>query len=1089
MKRYINISFFVLLLLVLPSTDSNSQTASFIHFGVEQGLSQSQVQTLIQDDDGNLWIGTMAGLSRYNGREFKTFSKDDGLAEDWVTSTLKDKFGNIWYGHWGGGITIYNFSTKELVDLHLAEIVKYKTISSLYEDRKGNIWIGTLGAGLFSYDSEKSTFTSITEKEGLSSDFVQSITADKNGVVWCGTSNGITIFNSNKVLAELESKNNLENVGEEIKSYCSYLTTDNGLPNNPITYLYTASNGNIWVGTQEGIAVFDPTDIYGKNPIVFNIESGLSSNSINHIIEDNEGNFWFSTSDNGITQFIPGSKDSFKGIFKIFNSDKGLNFNKVNSILQDHEGNIWVGTELGLNQYRGERFLIYDDSDGIAHSIIWSVLEAQDGAIWLGTEAGITKFNPNSRGNESNRFTSYTTENGLPSDFIYSMMEDKNGTLWFGTIGGGVARLEKGSNKFTVITKDDGLAGNSVGSMDMDQNGNLWFATNEGASFYNFETDSFRTFNSNNGLTGDKVIKVFCDSHGDVWFGIIGGDLVKFDGKKFKAYGEKDGLNSKLLLCMTEDRKGNMWFGAYGSGIYKYDGNVFRNYTVKSGLSSGTPFLISCDLNNNLWIGTSLGIDKLDQKTNTFTHYGLQQGFLGIETVQNAECVDSKGNMWFGTIMGVVKYNPKEDRVNVQEPVTKITALQISRKFEAFPENNTFEHFQNHLTFYFTGVSLTNPKEVYYQYKLDGFDKNWSPFTKLNFVDYSNLNYGNYKFLVKACNNDGLWNAEPISYEFEILTPYWRTWWFYSLCVFLVALAIYGFILYRIRIIKLEKKILEEKVELRTHELSEEKQKLEVAYQDIEEHNRHITDSIKYAKRIQEAILPTASLIKKYLPNSFIFYKPKDIVSGDFYWFANKKDKAVIAAVDCTGHGVPGAFMSLIGYTLLNQIVVEENILQPSEILTRLDEGVKAALKQREEGAETMDGMDIALATIDKKNKEVLFAGALRPMFLKTNGSVEEIKGDKYSIGGHAMIGGTEYNTRKIKVKENDSIYLFSDGIPDQFGGPRNKKLTKRRLREMLAECKIQGMDEQYEWLQNEVNEWQGDYDQTDDIMLIGIKF
>jgi len=139
MKRYINISFFVLLLLVLPSTDSNSQTASFIHFGVEQGLSQSQVQTLIQDDDGNLWIGTMAGLSRYNGREFKTFSKDDGLAEDWVTSTLKDKFGNIWYGHWGGGITIYNFSTKELVDLHLAEIVKYKTISSLYEDRKGNI--------------------------------------------------------------------------------------------------------------------------------------------------------------------------------------------------------------------------------------------------------------------------------------------------------------------------------------------------------------------------------------------------------------------------------------------------------------------------------------------------------------------------------------------------------------------------------------------------------------------------------------------------------------------------------------------------------------------------------------------------------------------------------------------------------------------------------------------------------------------------------------------------------------------------------------------------------------------------------------
>ncbi|MBL4655287.1 MAG: SpoIIE family protein phosphatase, partial [Bacteroidia bacterium] len=1044
---------------------------------------------LIQDDDGNLWIGTMAGLSRYNGREFKTFSKDDGLAEDWITATLKDKFGNLWYGHWGGGVTIYNFKTKELVNLQLAEIVKYKTITSLYEDKKGNIWIGTLGAGLFSYDSEQSSFTSITEKEGLNSDIVLSITEDEKGTLWCGTANGITIFNSQKVLSELESKNNLENVSEEVKSFCSHITIENGLPNAQVIYLYTAFNGNIWVGTREGIVVFDPTDIYDKNPIVFNTESGLSSTTINHIIEDNEGNFWFSSPDNGITQFIPDSKDSFKGIFKIFNSDKGLNFNKVNTIVQDREGNIWVGTELGLNQYRGERFLIYDDSDGLSHSLVFSVLEDSNGNIWLGTEGGISKLNEDNKSIDGSIFKNYNIEDGLPSNVVYCILEDRTGSLWFGTAGSGIAKLEKGQQKFKIITNENGLAGNVIYSIDSDQSGNIWIGTNEGASFYNLETGSFTNYNGSNGLTGDKAIKVYCDSHGNVWFGIVGGDLVKYDGTNFKSYGEKDGLDSKLLLCMNEDREGNMWFGAYGSGIYKYNGNVFRNYTVKSGLSSGTPFLITCDLNNNLWIGTSLGIDKLDPKTNTFSHYGLQQGFLGIETVQNAECVDSKGNMWFGTIMGVVKYNPNEDKANVQQPITKITNLQISRKFEEFPENNTFEHSQNHLTFHFTGVSLTNPEEVYYQYKLEGFDKDWSPFTKVNYVDYANLNYGHYKFLVKACNNDGLWNAEPSSYEFEILTPYWRTWWFYSLCTFLFALAIYGFVLYRIRIIKIEKKILEEKVELRTHQLSEEKQKLEVAYQHIEEHNRHITASITYAKRIQEAILPTDSLIKKALPNSFVYYQPKDIVSGDFYWFATKKDKTVIAAVDCTGHGVPGAFMSLIGYTLLNQIVIEENILQPSEILSRLDEGVKAALKQSEEGAETMDGMDIALVTIDKKNKEVLFAGALRPLFFKTNGSIEEIKGDKYSIGGHAFLGGTQYKTHKIKVNENDSIYLFSDGIPDQFGGPRNKKLTKRRLREMLADCKIQKMDEQYEWLQKEIEDWQGNYDQTDDIMLIGIKF
>jgi len=377
------------------------------------------------------------------------------------------------------------------------------------------------------------------------------------------------------------------------------------------------------------------------------------------------------------------------------------------------------------------------------------------------------------------------------------------------------------------------------------------------------------------------------------------------------------------------------------------------------------------------------------------------------------------------------------------------------------------------------------------------------PVTEENYVTYSNLPFGKYVFIVKACNNDGIWNKEPVIYEFEVLTPYWRTWWFYSVCGVFLILMIYGILMYRIQSIANEKKVLEEKVNIRTQQLNEEKKKLEVAYVDlskekekvddaykiIEEHNKHITDSIKYAKRIQLAILPSNLVIKKHLPQSFIYYRPKDIVSGDFYWFNHKKDLSVIAAVDCTGHGVPGAFMSLIGYTLLNQIVGEKEEFRPSKILTLLDEGVKEALRQKEEGAETMDGMDMGLATIDRRRQEVRYGGALRPLFVYRNGELEEFEGSRFSIGGYQIPRPHLYDDHMIKMKTGDTLYMFSDGLTDQFGGPRCKKFTKKRVKELLSECSNMPIEQQHDWVAKNMEEWKGNVEQTDDIMLIGVKF
>jgi serine phosphatase RsbU (regulator of sigma subunit) len=258
---------------------------------------------------------------------------------------------------------------------------------------------------------------------------------------------------------------------------------------------------------------------------------------------------------------------------------------------------------------------------------------------------------------------------------------------------------------------------------------------------------------------------------------------------------------------------------------------------------------------------------------------------------------------------------------------------------------------------------------------------------------------------------------------------------------------------------------------------------------EIQNKNKKIADSINYSKRIQNAILPNNTVINRYLPDSFILYKPKDVVSGDFPWFVEMKDAIYIAAVDCTGHGVPGALLSLIGYFLLNDIVRSQKISDPGKILDILDEGVTTTLRQDQEDSNTKDGMDIAICRIDKKTNEVQFAGAHRPLYIMKNGEMEEVKGNKFAIGGGIYKNQTNFTTHKIDMNLGDSIYFCSDGFPDQFGGPDNRKFGPKRLREMIKEFSTVPMQDAYNIFDEAWESWKGEEKQTDDVLLIGIKF
>jgi serine phosphatase RsbU (regulator of sigma subunit) len=276
-----------------------------------------------------------------------------------------------------------------------------------------------------------------------------------------------------------------------------------------------------------------------------------------------------------------------------------------------------------------------------------------------------------------------------------------------------------------------------------------------------------------------------------------------------------------------------------------------------------------------------------------------------------------------------------------------------------------------------------------------------------------------------------------------------------------------------------------ESVLLVSHDITERKQ-IEL---EIQSKNRKITESINYAQRIQGAILPDNNVIRKFLPESFILYKARDVVSGDFPWFIRVDNIIYFAAVDCTGHGVPGALISLIGYFLLNEIVKGRKITDPGLILDQLDQSVTATLRQDQDDSKTKDGMDIALCKIDLDNNELTYAGAHRPLYFVKDGELQEIKGDKFPIGGGIYRNQTNFTSTKVKVSKGDSAFFCSDGYPDQFGGPDNRKFGPKRIRELISNNSEKSADELYDLFDNAWTEWKGDTKQIDDVLLIGVKF
>lgn len=607
-----------------------------------------------------------------------------------------------------------------------------------------------------------------------------------------------------------------------------------------------------------------------------------------------------------------------------------------------------------------------------------------------------------------------------------------------------------------------------------------------------------------------------------------------------------DGVNA-IVLDIEEDQSGNLWLSTNTQGVLYIEKLKFVNHrnsqahilNLKKGLIMVDPLRI-LNLNNKLLFASSIGIydfswsdtsftlnSELNEKPineNLFIHrlskdynqnlwaviidgeskvttvnytrptndssFEVQSIFAIKDEVVNSFEHDKNGITWYGGTFGLCKTT--NSTINTKKPkyYTYLTTVLNNNDtiFGGFFQDEkgvisisqpisfvkTYPYSHNSFTFYYSSSSPNDYGVLRYSWYLEGYEQelDWSPYASNNYKEYTNLNEGHYIFHVRAMDVYGN-ISEETTFEFNIEPPWYRTIWAYlSILVFFIS-----FVWVAIRV---STRGLKKIIKSATAEIMEQKDLLE-------EKNRNIMDSIRYAQRIQEAVTPSDTRFLKYFKDSFILWKPRDIVSGDFYWLSQKDDKVFLAAADCTGHGVPGAFMSIMGISFLNQIVALPEVKSAADTLNHLRSNIITALNKEQNDTSNKDGMDIALCVFDFNKLTVDYAGAYNSLYLFRDGELLETKADRMPIGVHDR-DSIPFKNNSIKLKSGDQLYIFSDGYIDQFGGPKEKKFMTKRFKKLLGEITKLSMQEQKERLWEIITDWRGEIEQVDDIIIIGIR-
>lgn len=807
MRAFLCIKGLLLLICICSSGFAQRQNLRFEHLSVRHGLSNSSVSSILQDREGYMWFGTPSGLNKYDGYTFTGFNPDPkdpshSLLDDHIYDIHEDRIGRLWIGAYG--LNLMDKRTGQ-VKAYLADSTSFTYLNiscTIYEDKVGKLWTSS-GGGLNSFDPASKQFTSYRSPE-LVPNF--GIVEDGGGTFWMGSAVGLYQFDS------------------KTGRFKPFLLNRNSSVQPSITALLLDEEEVLWIGTaNHGLFVLNTksnSDYANPYNPGQQMNSGINRNGI---VEGSGGNLWIATTE-GLQKINKRAHEITT--YKANPMLPGfLSSNNVLSVYEDKKGTLWVGTSNGINkatiysrQFSAHQVAYPAQSIRLWENVITKILEDKEETVWLGTGKGLYRFDPKSDqityvpiNNSKNSLVAINNSSGSEITVIH---EDYLGRLWVGTAAG-LFLLNPSSGTFKHYPCKI-----RVNTLDEDAFGKLWIPGGDQASgravmavFDLKELEySYTEYPLNNptGLKDMYLNGIMVGSTGDIWVATQSWGISRMDQKtgKFNYYLPdsitRGNLNGRFIVTLYEDNDGIIWAGTKMSGLYKLDPKTgaFNCFTTYDGLPSNKVVSIAGDKNGNLWIGTNKGLSQFNPKTQSFRNFDMTDGLPGDEFILGSVFA-SKKKMFFGTANGFTIFLPDSMNQNKWPPLVYLTNLKVLEKNRPVPDSVLeLPYDENFLSFDYVAINYDVPEKNQYAYRLIGLDREWISAGTRRYAIYPGLSPGTYTFRVKASNNDGIWNEKGASLTIIIHPPWWKTWWFYSLCMVAIIAILYS--LYYIRVSRLK---------------------------------------------------------------------------------------------------------------------------------------------------------------------------------------------------------------------------------------------------------------------------------------------
>lgn len=1095
--KYIFLKYLVLILL-LPANSwfvsgSDIKREIFIYTPLE-GLSQSVVTSLVKDKEGFIWIGTEDGLNQFDGIEFKIFryDPDDSLSlpDNFISVLKTDGAGNLWIGT-ANGLSFYNRETKVFKNYLLGSSVSGITpmtfIHDILPDKDNKVWVA-LKDELLLLDTQTGKTVQVLSKPGL----FRNSNFRKAGGHLFKLKDKVWVFSNNKFQIVYSLQN--DSLGFRVNDFMLPFR-----PDKPLKLALIDKEGRLWCVSEQTVYQVSLDGSFAFTPYRISHPENPAPEGVKQIFQDLNGKIWLTTEYNmfvnGGSGFVPSSIGSayFDKVGRM----------PITAIIEDNSRVFWLGSRHGLIKMdmKPGNFKAYGKNSlqtgDIEIKSVTSFFEDKKNNLWVGTlDNGLFMFSPDRKKITQLNSSHKNIKNRICDDQILCLDEDRNGELWIGTRSG-IIIYNPVSRSCYRLKDAKGLSlidNSSVYGLKEDRKGNMLIGTERGLIVFDRNKNEFESIwewsDELGRLAEGRVYSIYVDLKNRYWIGTQNG-LTLINPVK-RNHLEINQLNngssfSRSVLSVFVDKEKKMWVGTK-DGLAYLDTTTMRLELLSyvQDFPKVSIYGITEDSKGNLWASSSSGLIFYSPQELKYRFYNKFDGLMENEFTSGAWLQSGNGEVFLGGYDGFNSFVPDSFKINHNKPSVAITDFRYLAPTGWRDVSITEKEIRlktgrsNSVFIKYSILEYTNPMNNVSEYMLEGYDNDWKKGGNPGNVIYSNLKRGTYVFKVRGANSDGVWADEEGTQVIRVTTPFQSTKLAYLLYIVLFIAAIIQIIRFWTQNLRKANQVLKEK-EIAAREIARQREELAVK-------NKNITDSIRYAQKIQEAMLPSAYIFKRLFPESFVIFKPKDFISGDFYWTTEKENKQFVVSADCTGHGVPGALMSMIGFEILDKIINDQKVYEPAEILNILSKGIEATFSRNEDDLSVKDGMDIALCMIDKKNKRLEFAGAFNSLYLIRDNRLTEIKGDRFSIGLTANELGKPFTNHFLELEKEDRIYIFTDGYVDQFGGPKGKKFMYRRFRHMLLRVHKIPMLEQKKFLEDTLVAWMADVEQVDDIQVVGIQ-